>query len=214
MAAKFPIRYRIKPKSVEAGRSWIDVRVENLSQDSLTGLNVRLNSLDTYAIELVSDAKFISSLAPGENEELHYQVTTRESGAVYVSMDGRWDGEPFHWESPSRRIAVGGEIAELVSVFALTEPHPRPGEPITIEATLRGLTTSSGLILEFWVETPDGESISVDKTATDPLAPGEVSTYKSDPFMPDEEGIYGIHAYLFDDTRRIGHRTDYLSTVT
>jgi len=211
MAAKFPIDYEINPKSVRAGRTWLAVSIENVSEDGLTGLNVRLNSLDTYAMEVQDDAKFVSALGPGEGEELHYQISARQSGGVYVSADGRWAGEPFHWESPSRRVTVGDEVAELVSTFALTEPHPRAGEPVTIEATLRGLTASSGLILEFWVETPSGESVSADKTATDPLGPGESETYKADPFVPEEEGIYVIHTYLFDGTRRIGHQTDYLS---
>lgn len=34
---------------------------------------------------------------------------------------------------------------------------------------------------------------------------------RSDPFIPEDQGIYVIHAYLFDDTRRIGHERDYLS---
>jgi hypothetical protein len=214
MAGKFPIQYEIEPKSIRGGRSWLAATVKNISEDLLTGLNVRLNSLDTYAIEVLDDAQFVRSLAPDEGKELHYQVAAERSGGIYLSVDGRWAGEPFHWESPSRRIAVGNEVAELVSVFALSEPHPRRGEPVTIEATLRGLTTSSGLILEFWVETPSGESISVDKTATDLLNVGETATYKSDEFVPEEEGIYVIHAYLFDVTRRIGHKTDYLSITT
>lgn len=214
MAAKFPIRYDINPRSIPAGRSWLNVSLENISDDPLSGLNVRLNSLDTYSVRVVGDAKLVSSMKPGEDVTLHYQVGAERSGGVYISADGRWAGEPFHWESPSRRIAVGKEIAELVSVFVLSEPHPRRGEPVIIEATLRGLSASSGLILEFWVDTPKGESISVDKTATDPMTVGEVATYKSDEFVPEEEGIYVIHAYLFDDTRRIGHETDYLSITT
>ncbi|MEA3375849.1 MAG: hypothetical protein U9R72_06590 [Chloroflexota bacterium] len=214
MAGKFPIQYQINPTSTPAGRSWLDVSLKNISQDPLTGLDVRLNSLDTYAIEVLGDAEYVSSLAADEEVQLNYRVAARRSGGVYVSVDGRWDGEPFHWESPARRIAVGHQVAELVSVFVLSDPHPRRGEPIHVEATLRGLTTAGGLILEFWVETPSGESISVDKTATDPLSPGEVVTYRPDPFVPEEEGIYVIHAYLFDGTDRIGHATDYLSITT
>jgi hypothetical protein len=211
MAAKFPIEYEISPKSIRGGRTWLAISLKNVSEDALTGLNVRLNSLDTYAIDIEEDAKYLSALEPGEGEELHYQVAAQQSGGIYVSVDGRWAGEPFHWETPSRRVVVGDQVAELVSVFALSEPQPRPSEEITIEATLRGLITASGLILEFWVETPSGESINVDKTATDLLNPGEVATYKSDPFVPEERGIYVIHAYLFDNTTRIGHETDYLS---
>jgi hypothetical protein len=211
MAAKFPMKYEISPNSIRAGRTWLAVTLKNVSEDALTGLNVRLNSLDTYAISVPEDAKYVSSLGPDEGKELHYQVAAQQSGGIYISADGRWGGEPFHWESPSRRIVVGDELAELVSVFAMSEPHPRPGEELTIEATLRGLTTASGLILEFWVVTPSGVSINVDKTATDLLNPGESATYESDPFVPEEQGIYVIHAYLFDNTTRIGHATDYLS---
>ena len=128
MAGKFPIEYEISPKSVRGGRSWLTVRIENISEDPLTGLNVRLNSLDTYAIEVMQDAELVSSLAPDEEEELHFQVAAQRSGGVYISVDGRWAGEPFHWESPSRRIAVGDELAELVSVFVLSEPQPRRGD--------------------------------------------------------------------------------------
>lgn len=211
MAAKFPIAYSISPGSVRAGRSWLTVHLENASEDPLSGLNVRLNSLDTYALDIDEPARHTSLLSPSDDVELSFQVHARQSGAVYISADGRWGSEPFHWESPSRRIVVGGELAELVSVFALSEPYPRAGEPITIEATLRGLVPSRGLILEFWVEPPSGESISVDKTATQALEVGQVATYKSDPFVPEQEGIYVIHAYLFDDGQRIGHRTDYVS---
>jgi len=211
MAAKFPLEYEISPKSVRVGRSWLTVSLKNVSQDPLTGLNVRLNSLDTYAISVLEDTKYVSKLGPGEGEEVHLQVEGQQSGGIYVSVDGRWAGEPYHWESPSRRLAVGDQVAELVSVFVLSEPHPRAGEGVGIEATLRGLTLSSGLILEFWVETPSGESMSVDKTATDTLNPGEAQTYKADEFVPEQEGIYVIHAYLFDGTTRIGHATDYLS---
>jgi hypothetical protein len=210
MAAKLPVAYEINPKSVQVGISWVTVSLKNVSQDPLTGLNVRLNSLDTYAIDVQEDARFVSSLAADEGEEFHYQVAAQRSGSLYISADGRWAGEPFHWESPPRRIAVGAELAELVTVFGLSEPYARPGETLTIEAVLRGLTTTSGLILEFWVETPSGESLSVDKTATDLLNPGQVETYKAD-FVPEEEGIYVIHAYVFDDTRRIDHKRDYLS---
>lgn len=210
MAAKYPIRYTLNPKSIAAGRSWLTLSVQNISDDPLTGLNVRLNSLDTYDIDVEDDAQYVPRLAPDEEREFHYQVTARESTGVYISLDGRWGDEPFHWESPSRRIAVGEALAELVSLFALTEPHPRPGETITCEATLRGIRTSTGLILEFWVDTPGGESISPDKMATESLPPGETATYTAE-FTPEEQGIYVLHAYLFDGVRRIGHATEYIT---
>ncbi len=210
MAAKYPIRYTLNPKSIAAGRSWLTLSVQNISDDPLTGLNVRLNSLDTYDIEVRDDAQYVPKLAPDEEQEIHYQVMARQPTGVYVSLDGRWGEEPFHWESPSRRIAVGEALAELVSLFALTDPYPRPGETITCEATLRGIRTSAGLILEFWVDTPGGESISPDKVATKSLPPGEVATYTAE-FTPEEQGIYVLHAYLFDNTRRIGHATEYIT---
>jgi len=210
MAAKYPISYTLNPKSIDPGRSWLTLSVQNISDDPLTGLNVRLNSLDTYDIGVRDDAQYVTKLASDEEREFHYQVTARESTGLYISLDGRWGGEPFHWESPPRRIAVGEEIAELVSLFALTDPYPRPGETITCEATLRGITTSAGLILEFWIETPGGESISPDKVATETLARGQTATYTAE-FTPEEQGIYVLHAYLFDDVRRIGHKTEYIA---
>lgn len=211
MAAKFPIEYAMSPQSLRAGSTWLTVRLKNVSDEPLSGLHVRLNSVDTYAIEVQDPSQHVSSLGPDEEIELSFQLRTKQSGGLYISVDGRWGGEPLHWESPSRRVPVGDRIAELMSVFALSEPYPRAGESITVEATLRGLVPSRGLILEFWVETPKGESISVDKTATEALGVGEVATYKADPFVPEQEGIYVIHAYLFDDGERIGHERDHLS---
>ncbi len=210
MAAKYPVRYSLSPRSVESGDSWLTVTIENLGDEALTELNVRLNSLDTYSIDVQEPEKYLAELEPGEEAQLHYRITAQQASSVYVSLDGRWGQEPFHWESPAQRIVVGEEMVELVSLFALTEPYPQIGEPITCEATLRGIVPSTGLILEFWLEKPSGESVSLDKVATAPLGPGETAQYTAH-FTPEEEGFYVLHAYLFDDLRRIGHATEYVS---
>lgn len=210
MAAKYPIRYDFSTQTVRSGDSWLTVTVENLGDEPLIGLSARLNSLDTYSVDVQEPEKYLADLAPGEEAQLHYRITAQQSSSVYVSLDGRWAEEPFHWESPARRIVVGEEMVELVSFFALTEPRQQLGQPITCEARLRGVVPSAGLILEFWLEKPSGESVSLAKVATEPLAPGETTRYTAE-FTPEEEGIYVLHAYLFDDLQRIGHAVEYVS---
>lgn len=85
-----------------------------------------------------------------QQRELAFQLSANRTGSVYVTLDGRRDGERFHWESPGIPVTVGAELAELVSLFAMTEPYSVIGEKVRCEATIRGLMQSEGLSFEFW----------------------------------------------------------------
>jgi len=154
MPTRYPIEYRLDTERLTMGVRWVTLNVENIGEQDLTGLDVRLNSLDSYAINVYGSGTYVPLLKPGEEQTLPFQVAVDATGGVYVTMDGWAGGEPFHWESADIPIVARTEIARLVSFFALTKPPVRLGEPIECEATVRGLTETGELVLEFWVDPP------------------------------------------------------------
>jgi hypothetical protein len=210
MAKRYPIEYQMSPRSVEAGVHWLTLKLKNLGAEDLTNLEVRLNSLDTQSLNIFGSGSYLSTLRAGEEKEVFFQASAHATGSAYVTLDGRKKDKPWHWESPAIPVTVGEDVAELVSLFALTKPYPILGEKITCEAVVRGLAPSRNLVLEFWVQTPSGEFRSPAKEGIGFLAAGEEIRRAFD-ITPDEEGVYILHAYLYDGTRRIGHQVDHLS---
>jgi hypothetical protein len=209
MAIKYPLEYELTPTSMDSGRHWVTLRVKNIGTQDLTGLDLNLNSLDAYSISVLGTGSYISILEPNESRELPFQVSANRTGSLYLTLDGWKDGERFHWESPGLPITVGAESAELVSLFAMTEPYSIVGERVRCEATVRGLGQSEGLKLEFWADTPGGEFEELAIVETKALSPGEEATYSAE-VAPDEEGLYTIYAYLYDGVRRIGREVEYV----
>lgn len=212
MPTKEPFQYALEPREVEPGMRWLALRLKNIGTQNLTALDVKLNSLDAYSISVGGTGSYIALLEPQEEKTRAFQVSANITTQVYASVDGYEDGQPFHWESPALRIQVGREVAELLSMFAITEPYPPAGEHIRCEATLRGLQPSEGLSLEFWIDTPDGGIEELARMATKQMAAGEQTAYSVE-FTPEEEGAYTVHAYLYDGVRRIGHETDVVYVV-
>lgn len=206
---KFPIEYQLTPSAVESGRHWVNLSLKNIGPEELTGLDVNVNSLDAYSISVLGTGSYISILDPDQEEQLPFQISASRTGSVYVTIDGWKDGERFHWESPAIFLRVGEEVAELSNLFAMTEPYPVLGEKIRCEATVRGLTQSEGLTLEFWADTPGGEFKELALVDTKPFAPGEEATYSAE-ISPQDEGLYTIYAYLYDGVRRIGREVEYV----
>lgn len=212
MPIREPIKYELEPQIVELGWTWVSLHLTNVGTKDLRHLDIRLNPLDTYSVEVHDSSTYLDVLRIDEEKQIPFQITAERRGRVYATIDGWQDGDHFHWESPSLLISLGGDVAEIESFFALTPPSPVLGEPITCEVTLRGVGTSRNLVIEFWAETPSGKNLSLDKQGTDLLSMGETDTYAVD-FTPEEEGIYVLHAYLFDAGRRIDHQTDAISVV-
>lgn len=144
-----------------------------------------------------------------EERELPFQVQANATTSVYASLDGWKDGEDFHWESPAVLVTVGEDVAELVSLFAMTEPYPVVGKRLRCEATIRGLAQSEGLTLEFWADTPSGDFEELATLETTRLPVGEEAPYVTE-ITPEEEGSYAMHVYLYDDARGIGHAMDHV----
>jgi hypothetical protein len=207
MAMRYPIQYDITPDSVPTGTRWLTVTLQNVGTEDLTMLDIRLNSLDVYALSVYGTGSYIAILKPDEKRVLPFQVLASATASVYVTVDGWQDGEPFHWESPGMRVTVGEEAAELVSLFAMTEPYPLLGEKIRCEATIRAITDTEGLTLEFWLETPSREFEEVATIETKALVAGEQARYAAE-VTPEERGLYTVYGYLFDGARRIGREIE------
>lgn len=207
MGIRYPIQYDLSPKTIDVGRRWLTLELENIGAENLTGLDVRLNTLDVYSISVYGTGSYLSELGPNEEQMISFQVSANSTGSVYVSIDGWRDGEPFHWESPGLLITVGREVAELVSLFAMTEPYPPLGEMMRCEATVRGLAESEGLRVEFWALTPSGEFNELATVETKQLSAGEEARYAAE-ITPEEEGLYTLYAYLYDGVRRIGRKVE------
>jgi hypothetical protein len=209
MAIRYPIQYELSPKQISSGMRWLTLTVKNIGADDLTSLDVRLNSLDTWSLYVYGTGAYIPVLKPNEERELHFQVSANVTASLYASMDGWEDGEPFHWESPAILMTVGQEVAELVNLFAMTEPYPLLGKQLRCEATVRSLTESQGLRLEFWADTPSGDFEELATVETKQLEAGEEVRYTAE-ITPEEEGLYTVYAYLYDGVRRIGREKEYV----
>jgi hypothetical protein len=186
---------------------WLALRLKNVGDKNLIGLDVKLNSLDGYSIYVHETGQYVSVLKPGQEETVPFRVLATSTGRVYASLDGWRGAELFHWESPRIEVKVGEDVAKLMSLFALTQPYSHRGDRIQFEAVLRGASDSERLRLEFWAETPSGAFIELGTIETQALSAHEQARYSAE-MVPEEEGMYTLYAYLYDGAKRIGHELE------
>lgn len=210
MPRKYPIEYELQPKVIPQRTRWLMLRLKNIGERDLRSMAVNLHSLDDYSIQVLADGKFVLVLRTGEEKQLPIQVSVARRGSVYITIEGWLEEDEFHWESPPIVIATGRELAQIESLLAQTDPYPTLGTPVTCEATVRTSVASENLVLEFWVETPSGELLSPDKTGLG-REPANTTIERSIEITPEEQGIYIIHAYLYDGVDRIDHAIEHLS---
>ncbi len=96
--------------------------------------------------------------------------------------------------------------------MVLSNPYTAIGKTISAEATVKGLTKTGGLKLEFWVETPSGKNEMQAKIDIKDLPVGEEARYTAE-FTPNETGRYDVYVYLYDGWKRIDHRMAYVYAV-
>lgn len=212
MATRHPIEYEMSPDEIDRGLHWLTLSLKNVGDEPLTGLSVQLHSLDDYSIAVAGEGNYVESLGPGEEEEIPYRVSADLTGRVYAAVEGWSDDDGFEWESPGVLIQVGDAAAELVSVFALTEPYPSPGEMLRCEAIVQGMEPAGDLHLEFWAQQPQGTFAELATLDNLQLSAGDENAYATE-ITPQQEGDYFIHAYLYDGAQRIGHAMDRVYVV-
>jgi hypothetical protein len=187
----------------------LTLSLKNIGNLPLTGLDVKLNSLDAYNLTVYGTGSYVATLDPGEKRILAFQARATATTNVYATIDGWQDGMSFYWESPYIWIQVGRKVAELANLFAMTEPYPPVGQTLRCEATVKGMAPSEGLTLEFWANTPTGHFEELATIETKALSTGEEARYAAE-ITPEEKGSYTVYAYLYDDGRRLDRRTEYV----
>jgi hypothetical protein len=213
---KYPIEYELNPRDIDVGPNWVTLTLKNIGSESLRYVDVQLHSLDTYNLTvygtgLYGAGHYLPELGSNEETEVAYRVNTIGSADVYVTIKSRSGGRTFTWESGWTRLKLSEEKAEIGRLFVLSNPYTAIGQTISAEATVKGLRASTGLKLEFWVETPAGHSEEQATIEIKDLPVGEEARYTVE-FTPTETGHYTMHytiyAYLSDGWRRIGYKTE------
>jgi hypothetical protein len=208
MTVKHPIEFNFSPQMVEqSGTYWVTLTLKNIGSKILSALDVRLNSLDSYAITIHGRGRYIPTLSPNAEQVMFFQIEANNTARLYVTISGKENDTHFRWESLGMIFKVGVEVAQLRSVFVLTEPYPQFGKALTCEATVVSNKESAGLSLEFWLEHPSGRVEDLGKMKIKKMSAGETARQVVQ-MKPEEEGVYRVHFYLYHKNRRIGYETD------
>jgi hypothetical protein len=210
---KYPFDYELSPSEIDVGMNWVTLKLKNTGRETLKALDVQLHSVDTYNLTVYGTGLFgaghyLPDLEQNKEKEVVFRVNAVGSANVYVTIKGRRPGNRyFTWESGWTKLIVSEEKAEIGRLLVLSNPYTAIGETISAEATIKGLRESSGLRLEFWVESPFGKSEEQATIEIKDLPIGEEARYTVE-FTPQETGCYTIYAYLYDGWRRIGYKTE------
>jgi hypothetical protein len=216
MRWKYPLEYEVTPAEVDKGTSWLTLKLKNVGTETIKDLDIQLHSLDTYNLTVYGSwgfgaGQYLYNLEPSEEKELIFRVNAVGSADVYATIKARKDGGYFWWESGWTNIKVSDEKAGIERLLVLSNPYTMIGKTISVEATIKGSQKSTGLKLEFWVETPSGKSEKQATIDLKDLPVGEESRYTAE-FTPKETGSYMVYAYLYDGWRRVGYKTGYIFT--
>ena len=91
----------------------------------------------------------------------------------------------------------------------MSNSYGTTGRELEAEVTIKGLDSSNGLDLQFWVDTPSGEHEELAQITTKKLSGAEEVSYTAK-ITPKEKGYYTVHASLYDNHRRIGRDSDII----
>ena len=162
---KYPFEYEVCPETLEKGVHCLILQLKNNGRNKLRILNVMMHSRDSLQISFCYPGDFIATLRPNGVENLNFEVNADGTTEVYASVIGQKNGDHFYWDSPWIRIEVTGELAELESMF-VSSHYGTIGNELEVEATVRGIGNTEGLILEFWADTPSGKYEELAKIKT------------------------------------------------
>jgi len=209
---KYPIEYELNPLEIDVGTNWITLKLKNIGSETLRYLDIQLHSQDTYNLTvygtgLLGTGQYLPVLESDEEKELVFRVNATGSANVYATIKARAGSRYFTWQSGWTKLKISEEKAEIGRLLVLSNPITQIGRTISAEATVKGLRKSTGLKLEFWVENPSGKSEEQASIDIKDLPVGEEARYSVE-FTPKETGYYTIYAYLYDDWRRIGYKTE------
>ena len=209
MPIREPIRYELSPRKLDVGEQWLTLTLENVSDDEMTSVSVNLNTTNFVDLEVLGTGEFIPAMRPEEEVILTFKVRAQRTTDVYVILDGLKDGDPFYWESPYITIDIGAPIAEITSLFVLSEPYPYLTKDLQAECTVFGNEAATGLTVHFWVDTPSEESVDLGEVGVPALKKGGFQTVRAE-YITAEEGLHRFYAYLYDGIKLLDRETDLI----
>jgi hypothetical protein len=204
MGVKYPLEFDLLPNRIEKGNQWLRLRLKNIGVKKMQYVDIQLNSLDSLNLNPLGTGQFVTVLDPGEEKILPFQVSSYSTGDLYFSLQGWIDEELFNFESPPVRITIGDAPADLRSLTVISDNYPLLKSTLKCDANVLGLAESSGLQLEFWAHSPNGDFENLAKIETKELKDGEEASYSTE-ITPEEKGLYSVHAFLYNNGKRIGH---------
>lgn len=210
LRTRYPIEYELDPTVMDKGTHWLKLKLKNIGNETLKRLDVQLHSLDTsnLSFPIYGTGHYFEEFRPDEEKEVVFRVNAYGPASLYATIIARKGGDNFWWESGWTRIYIE-EKAALERLLVLSHPYTPIGKTLSVEATIKGLQKSTGLKLEFWVESPSGKSEKQAEINTKELSVGEEARYSAE-FTPKETGYYTIYAYLYHDWRRIDSKTNFI----
>lgn len=210
MLKRKDIEYDIQPRELVAGQRWVTISLRNGGRKTLTSLDVRLNSLDTFGLEVPQGSVFLPLLAPGEEKNVAFKVIMMATAPVYITLTGLEGEEGIYWESASIKIQLDTDIAEISSVIAERKDNSLIGDMIKTEINIKSRTTfTEPLTLDVWTEGPEGEIEEIKSFTVEEMAANEADRFKIT-FSPLRAGIYTIYAELYNRLERISRKADFV----
>ena len=205
--------FDLNPLKIDSGDSLLHVHLKNVGNDTVNNLELKLHSLDTYCIAVEGMGEFIPTLMSDEWAIRTFRVSAESSTDVYVSVTGLLEnGDRFASESQRFTVKVGQVDADLVSMFALTEPYTPMGKVVKVEANIRCNKDVKDLDLVFRAEKDLGRPKEIQRIAIKQLSTGQEARYTTE-ITPTESGYYTIDAYLYHRWRKIGHKSTNIWVV-
>lgn len=199
---RYPIRYELRPTELAEGEQWIWLRLENVSEEPITDVTVKLISKDASRVRVKEPDNYIPSLPPAQEQEVGFKIASSASSAAYIAISAIRDGAPLRWESPYIPLTVGETVADIASLVAMGPRYPHVDEPVRLEVILRTFVRATDLRLAFWVDTPGGTFQRLGQIEVPAMEPGDECRY-SVTFTPEETGGHTVYAYLQQDQKRI-----------
>ena len=212
MAYNPPFEYSITPETIEPGTHWVSIHLKNIGKKPMMNLDVRMVSNDPLRINTVDRGGYINMLNPGDERVVPVQIEANRGAWVYLHVEYWLDDELFHWESPNVWLKIRRDPARIMTLFSLEGPEYSVNEKASVEATIVANLPTDPIRLDFWVEMADGKFEFFKTIDIPPMDKGEYKTITTQ-FVPEQEGLYSIYAYLFDGNRRVDRKIEQIRVL-
>ena len=101
LGTKYPFDYELSPGDVSEHDDrllWYEVRLRNISGETMTDLEVKLNLIDPQGNAEQQD-RLLGNLGPNEPKTLSFLVHASETSQVYLTVHGHEKDLSFHWDA-------------------------------------------------------------------------------------------------------------------